>query len=128
MGFDPRQAMKWSVAARQLASKPVIWAVFAGIGNLRFKVSQTLPRPSKEQIQITDLTGECRKKQLADHRYDGSSGSRSSLQTIPPLPTIVFLQVSVLVTVTSGLVAAPGGRFGRNGFCLGSDDVRQPPP
>ena len=57
--MDPRQAMKWSAAARQLASKPVIGAVLAGIGNLRFKVSQTLPRPPEEQVQLTDLIEEC---------------------------------------------------------------------
>ncbi len=64
-GLDPRQAMKWSAAARQMASKLVIGVVLAGIGNLRFKVSQTLPRPPEEQVQITDLIGECRKMGLS---------------------------------------------------------------
>lgn len=73
-GFDPRQAMKWSAAARQLASWPVMAWVLAGIGNLRFKVSQTLPRPSEEQVQITELIGKYRKMGLSRRAYAALCG------------------------------------------------------
>jgi hypothetical protein len=46
----------------------------AGIGNPRFKVSQTLPRPSEEQVQITDLIGEYRKMWLSRRAYAALRG------------------------------------------------------
>ena len=72
--FDPQQAMKWSAAAKQLASRPVIGAVLAGIGNLRFKVAQTLPRPPEEHVQITDLIYEYRKMGLSRRAYAALRG------------------------------------------------------
>jgi len=50
----------------------------AGIGNLRFKVSQTLPRPFEEQVQITDLIGECRKTGLSRRAYAALRGVHES--------------------------------------------------
>jgi hypothetical protein len=70
--------MKWSAAARQLASKPVIAWVLVGISNPRFRVSQTLPRPPEEQVQITDLIGECRKMGLSRRAYAALRGVHES--------------------------------------------------
>jgi len=50
----------------------------AGVGNLRFKVSQTLPRPSEEQVQITDLIGEYRKMGLSRRAYAALRGVHES--------------------------------------------------
>jgi len=50
--------------------------VLTGIGNLRFRVSQTLPRPPEEQVQITDLIGECRKLGLSRRAYAALRGVR----------------------------------------------------
>lgn len=75
-GLDPRQAIRWSAAANQLASWPVMAWVLTGIGNLRFRVSQTLPRPPEEQVQITDLIGECRKLGLSRRAYAALRGVR----------------------------------------------------
>jgi hypothetical protein len=50
----------------------------AGIGNLRFKVSQTLPRPSEEQVQITELIGECHRRGLSRRAYAALRGVHES--------------------------------------------------